>query len=303
MTGNDWIGYAGKTAVPQVHVCAADFRAGCAQQGAAWRQLGPTKLPNLDGLTWRRHDGREDAIGHTVTLSLIRMLFQTLGMASLIATLSAPVPAQAPPSGYYNQKARRHFVSISYDWQYTQAFGFGSHPLEDLLGQPVNEVHLETFHYRTQDGQTLVTVLEFSHPGQGIGLTVYPFGSSEGATLAVRGSIEQLPTIHLAFTGPAPAPTYAVTNGKAYDLGVGVDVADRSPGWGLGSHAFIMGGIGRARTDQGDGSRYFGEGGGGITIGPIGVDVSVKVAMNRFSVPVSHRFATMPISVRGTLTF
>jgi hypothetical protein len=29
----------------------------------------------------------------------------------------------------------------------------------------------------------------------------------------------------------------------------------------------------------------------------------VKFAVNRFSKPVSHRFLTIPVSVRGTLTF
>ena len=46
-------------------------------------------------------------------------------------------------------------------------------------------------------------------------------------------------------------------------------MSDRSPGWGLGAHAFVIGGIGRSQTDQLDGSRYFGEGGGGVTLGPV----------------------------------
>ena len=80
-------------------------------------------------------------------------------------------------------------------------------------------------------------------------------------------------------------------------------MSDRSPGWGLGSHAFILGGFGRALTDQQNGQRYFAEGGGGVSTGPIGVDISVKVATNRFSVPVAHSFLTIPVSVRGTLSF
>jgi hypothetical protein len=229
------------------------------------------------------------------------MLFQTLSAAWLVAAMTTPAPVQR--TSYSPVKARKHFVSVSYDWQYTHPLSFAKHPLEDLLGQRVNEVHLETFQYRTADGQTLVNVLEFRHPGNGVGVTVYPFGASDGPTLALRGSIEQLPDVRLAFTGPAPAPVHALTNGRAIDAGIGVDMSDRAPGWGLGSHAFVFGGVGRVHTDQTDGSRYFVEGGGGLTSGPIGVDLSVKFAVNRFTAPVPHRFYTIPVSVRGTLSF
>jgi hypothetical protein len=82
-----------------------------------------------------------------------------------------------------------------------------------------------------------------------------------------------------------------------------VYLADRSPGWGLGSHAFLAGGIGRVRGDQRDGNRYFAEGGGGLSAGPIGVELSVKFAWNRFTEPVEHQFMTVPIALRGTVTF
>jgi len=229
------------------------------------------------------------------------MLFQTASVASLAVALLSP-PVQH--STYNGQKARKHFVTITYDWQYTHPLSFNHHPLEDLLGQPVREVHLETFDYRTEDGSTTVDVQEFSHRNNAIGATIYPFGSSEGTTLAIRGSIEGLPDIRMTFSGPAaPVSSYVLTNGRAYDIGAGLEVSDRSPGWGLGSHAFLLGGVGRARTDQQDGTRYFAEGGGGVTTGPLGVDISVKIATNRFSVPVSHSFLTIPVSVRGTLSF
>jgi len=103
---------------------------------------------------------------------------------------------------------------------------------------------------------------------------------------------------------PKPSDIIAVRKARLLvEIGVGLEVSDRSPGWGLGSHAFLLGGVGRARTDQQDGSRYFAEGGGGVTTGPLGVDISVKVATNRFSIPASHSFLTIPVSVRGTLSF
>ena len=233
------------------------------------------------------------------------MRFQSAVWAALAAAAAAlvtAVPAAAQGS-YHANRARRHFVSVSYDWLYVQPYSFNRHPLGDLLGQPVSEVHLQSFQYQTEDGLTRVTVNDFEHRQQGFGVTLYPFGSSEGPTLAIRGSVEQMPTIRASFDGPAPVATYELTNGRAMDLAVGVDVADRSPGWGLGSHAFVLGGIGRAHTDQLNGARYFAEGGGGIAAGPIGVDIAFKFVVNRFDSPVAHQLFTLPISVRGTLTF
>jgi hypothetical protein len=229
------------------------------------------------------------------------MLIQTVSAVWLVASL---VAGEKPAAQSYKvAKARRHFISVSVEKQFIQPYSFGKHPLSDLLGQPVDEVHLESFQYRTRDQQTLVNVLEYGKRATAIGATVYPFGSSVGATLAIRGSIDSLPTIRLAFSGPAPAPTYTLTNGRATDIGVGIDMSDRSAGWGLGAHAFIIGGIGHVTSDEMDGKRYFGEGGGGVMSGPFGVDLSVKFTVNRFDTPVTHTIYMIPVSVRGTLTF
>jgi hypothetical protein len=233
------------------------------------------------------------------------MRFQTAALAPFIgamAILVTTMPASAQGSSHA-RKARPHFISVDYDWLYVQPYSFDKHPLADLLGQPVSEVHLQSYQYETRDGLTRVTVDDFTKRAQGFGVTIYPFGSSEGPTLAVRGSVEHMPEIRAAFDGPAPAPRYALTNGRATDIAVGVDVADRSPGWGLGSHAFVLGGVGRARTDQMNGTRYFAEGGGGIAAGPIGVDIAFKFVVNKFDAPVTHQIFNLPISVRGTLTF
>lgn len=229
------------------------------------------------------------------------MLIQTLAALWVAGAIAAPVPQAAQP--YQAKKARRHFVSITIDTQYVQPYSFAKHPLEELLGQPVSEVHLQPFQYQTRDQLTQVYVREYGKRASGIGATIYPFGSSDGATLAVRGSIESFPDIRVDFTGPAPAASYVLTGGRATDIGAGLEMSDRSAGWGMGAHAFLIGGIGRAHTDQMDGSRYFGEGGGGIMFGPFGIDLSVKYAVNRFDVPVPHEVHMLPICVRGTLTF
>jgi hypothetical protein len=229
------------------------------------------------------------------------MLIQTIAALAVAGAIAAPAAAQS--QAYQAKKARRHFISVTYDWQFVQPYSFAKHPLEELLGQQVNEVHLQDYQYETQDKLTKVRVLEYGKRANGIGATVYPFGSSDGATLAIRGSIESVPDIRVSFAGPAPSPIYLLTGGRATDIGAGLEMSDRSPGWGIGGHAFLIGGIGRVHTDQRDGRRYFGEGGGGIMFGPIGVDVSVKYVVNRFDVPVSHNVHMIPICVRGTLTF
>lgn len=226
------------------------------------------------------------------------MLFQTASALWIAAALAAP-----SPQTYHAAKARRHFVSIDYGWQYIQPSAFADHPLAELLGQPVDEVHLQTYQYRTHDQQTLIDVLQYDHQGGEIGATVYPFGSSSGATLALRASLERMPTIRVAFSGPAPFETYELTGGRALDAGIGVDVSDRSAGWGIGSHAFALIGLGKAHTDQMDGKRYFAEGGGGVTSGPFGVDISFKYVVTQFQTPVKHSLNMIPISVRATLSF
>jgi hypothetical protein len=229
------------------------------------------------------------------------MLIQTASALWLVAALSAPNTAQA--QSYTPTKARKHFVSVSYETQFVQPNGFAAHPLSELLGQRVDEVHLQDFQYQTRDQTIQARVLEYEKRTGAVGVTVYPFGSSSGPTLAIRGSIESLPDIRVSFAGPAPAPLYELTNGRALDLGVGIDMSDRAPGFGLGAHAFVIGGIGKAQTDQLDGRRYFIEGGGGVTSGPFGVDVSFKYVVNQFNTPVTHSVHMIPICVRGSVSF
>ncbi len=229
------------------------------------------------------------------------MLIQTASALCLAASLASPAATQA--RSYHPQKARRHFITVYAERQFVQGTGFEKHPLEELLGQEVNEVHLESFQYRTKDNQTLITVDEFGRRATAVGATVYPLGSSEGPTLAIRGSLETIPAVRVSFSGPAPLQTYQLTGGRALDVGAGIDMADRSPGWGLGTHAYVIGGVGRALTDQTTGRRYFIEGGGGVIFGALGFDVAFKYVSNSFTAPVDHSVRAIPVSVRLTLGF
>ena len=217
----------------------------------------------------------------------------------LMLVFAAPAGAQT----YSAPKPRKQFVTVSVDWMNTEPLHFSDHPLEDLVGRPVASTQNEEFEYRTRDEQIQIDVLEFRKKNRGVSAAVYPFGLSSGTTLGIRGSIEQMPTIRIAFDGPEAPADYALTGATAYDIGAGLYVADRAAGWGLGSHAFVMGGIGRISADEQDGSRTFAEGGGGLNVGPIGVELAVKFAWNRLSDPVKHTFMTVPITFRATLSF
>lgn len=218
-----------------------------------------------------------------------------------IALLAVASPATA--QNYEPRKARRHFISVSTDWLYTQPLHFAEHPLGDLLGKEVASAQREQYEYRTRDGATSIDVVEFGRRQRGGSVSLYPLGMNNGPALMIRGSLEPLPRITLAFDGPAPVNPYELTGARALDGAVGVIVADRSRGWGLGSHAFFVGGAGRITSDLGDGRRVFAEGGGGLGMGPIGVELAVKFAWNTLDEPVEHTFLTVPVTVRGTLTF
>ena len=219
---------------------------------------------------------------------------------SLAVTTFFPLAAEAQP--YVAAPARRQFITISYNWLYTLPLHFAEHPLEDLVGTDVGAAD-PPYDYQTSDRSTLIRVLEFKRPGQGVGVTVYPLGLRVGPTLGLRGYIENVPDIRVVFEGPGPLDSYTLTNALAYDVGAGLYVADRAPGWGLGGYAFIVGGVGKITSDLGNGTRYFGEGGGGVQSGPIGFEISAKFAWNYLSEPVEHRFFTVPINMRATVSF
>jgi hypothetical protein len=213
-----------------------------------------------------------------------------------VLTCAAPAAAQ-------QAKPRRQFITISLDNFVTEPLHFGTWPVQDLVGREVGEAQGESYDYRSRDGLTTVDVLEFKKRGRGYGVTVYPFGMSVGPTLGVRWSREDLPVIRMSMTGPSNVADYALTGAYAIDIGAALVVADRSAGWGLGSHAFVGGGAGRIRSSLADGNRLFAEGGGGLSVGPFAVELAVKFALNRFDTPVQHQFLTVPVALRSSVSF
>jgi hypothetical protein len=228
---------------------------------------------------------------------------RTLLSLTLLGSLFAPSLAIAQTAQAYKPpQAHRQFVTVSYNWLYTYPLHFSTYPLEDLVGADVTQSD-PPYDYVTRDGATRIDVLEFKRRAKGLGATVYPLGMNVGPTLGVRGSIEGLPEIRLAFDGPGPLDSYNFTNAVAYDIGAGVFVADRAPGFGLGSYAFVVGGVGKITSDFMGGKRYFAEGGGGLQSGPFGFELSVKFGWNMLEEPVPHKFLTVPINLRATVSF
>ncbi|MBI1873601.1 MAG: hypothetical protein HYZ58_11895 [Acidobacteria bacterium] len=226
---------------------------------------------------------------------MIRTTAVLIGLATLVPRLDAFAQASQP---------HRQFVTISIDRPHTFPLHFKDHPLEDLTARALNEVQGGgDVDYRSDDGRTTVDVLEFGRRGRGGGIMVYPFGSRNGLALAVRASYETLPVIRLAIMDGGATTSYNLRDGRAYDLGAGFIVSDRPPAWGLGTHSFALAGVGRVRGERGDGDRVFGEAGGGVSVGPVGVQFSVKVAYNKLSDPRAHAFFTVPLTLRGTLSF
>lgn len=225
-------------------------------------------------------------------------------LLAVILSMSLAPPALAQRVKL-DPEPRRQFVTITLDFQYQQPLKFKKYPLEQLAGAPLGKVQdpADPVDYRSRDGALSVDVLEYSRRTKGLGITVYPFGARNGAALAIRLNRETLPIIRFDIIGPGRVERYALTDGLATDLGIGVMVNDRSSGWGLGAHSFITGGYGRLTGERGDGRRYFAEGGGGVNVGPVGVDVAIKFAYNRLDDPRPHTFFTVPISIRGTLSF
>ncbi|CAN5726485.1 hypothetical protein BH18ACI5_BH18ACI5_18220 [soil metagenome] len=224
---------------------------------------------------------------------------QSLLLALALLVLGTPAAAQSYPE----QKPRRQVITISYDWMNTEPLHFADHPVEDLVGRPIASAQNETYEYRTRDEQIQIDVVRFKKRNRGVSGTVYPFGFTTGTSLGLRASIEQLPDIELTFAGSGAPPAYSLTGARAYDAGLGLFIADRSSGWGLGSQAFIVGGVGRISSGLGDGSRLFAEGGGGLLVGRFGLQLAVKFAWNKLNDPVTHRFLTVPVTVRGTVSF
>ena len=186
-------------------------------------------------------------------------------------------------------------MTVTLDWLNTQPLHFVEHPLEDLLGTAVAAAQFQNYDYETRDGLTRIDVIEFKRRGRGAGITVYPARHQRRHHARhPRPASRDLPTIRVEFDGPGSLDSYQLLDAHAYDVGVGLFVADRSAGWGLGSRAFVIGGAGRIRSNLGDGTRVFAEGGGGLSSGPFGVELSVKFAWNRLDEPVPHKLSHHP---------
>lgn len=225
-----------------------------------------------------------------------------LGAAFLAASVA---DASAQSFRQFKPKSRKQYFAVSADWLNMMPLHLKEAPFEQLVGKELGTSQRKDWDYesRGDGGLTQVDVLEYQRRSRGFGLAVYPFGSSAGPTLMLKGAVENLPAFRARFDGPSMVSSYELVDARAYDLGAGVIFADRSPGWGLGSHAYVLGGVGRLNSSHGQGSRVFGEGGGGLSLGPVGVEIAMKFAYNKLKSPVDHGFYSVPVTFRATIGF
>lgn len=223
--------------------------------------------------------------------------------AALLASSASDAAAQS--FRQFKPKARKQWFAVSTDWLNMMPLHLKEAPFEQLAGRELGTSQRKDWDYesRGDGGLTQVDVLEYQRRSRGFGVAVYPFGSSVGPSLMLKGSMENLPSFRARFDGPSNVDSYELVNARAWDLGAGVIVADRAPGWGLGSHAFVLVGVGRLESSYGDGKRMFAEGGGGLSVGPVGVELAMKFAYNKLANPIDHSFYTVPVTLRATFGF
>src|SRR5688572_27338424 len=145
--------------------------------------------------------------------------------AAFLAASSADVAAQS--FRQFKPKARKQWFAVSTDWSNMMPLHLKESPFEQLAGRELGTSQRKDWDYesRGDGGLTQVDVLEYQRRARGFGLAVYPFGSSSGPSLMLKGSLENLPTFRARFDGPSNVNSYELVDAKAYDLGAGVIVA------------------------------------------------------------------------------
>ncbi len=222
-------------------------------------------------------------------LVLVAIVFSVF---SSYASAQADKPKEKP-------KNHTNFFTIYVEKMNTSPMSFRKYPLQELTGTELDDF------YRSPDGSISVTNAKFQKENKGAGIMLYPLGAKgKGETLLLSASYQTLPAITFTINSPAGQENYALLNGHTYNLGLGVLSEDRHNGWwALGAHSYLIGGMGKIVEPRGEGKCYFVEGGGGLTVGVIGVDVFLKVGKNYLEKPRPHSFFTAPIGLRATLTF
>ena len=227
VAGNDGIGHAGQASVPEMHVGAAHLGARGAKQRGAGRKIGTSELPDLNGPPRGGHHGGEDAIGSRSYVTLESALTHQLSPAAPARNCRAGAGAarlrrrlrRGSPSRRRrtpSQKPRRHFITISYDWLYTQPLHFAEHPLEDLVGTEVAAAQFKTFDYRTRDGadpHRRARVHAATAGPQPHGVSVRPERRGDARAARQRRGAAGHPASPSPGTG-AP-PSYALTGARA----------------------------------------------------------------------------------------
>jgi hypothetical protein len=198
---------------------------------------------------------------------------------------------------------RKQWVTFTLDWAYSRPVHFMERPLEELTGVELGETRQPGPEYRSANGLTTVDIFELERPIHGWSVAGYPLGAGNGPSLMLRYSYETLPVTRFEISNPGGSELYLLRDGSSKDFSIGVIISDRQRGWGLGAHSFFLAGFGKLDGERGPGDRYLVEAGAGVNVGPMGFQFALKLAYNKLDDPRAHTFITVPLSLRGTLSF
>lgn len=227
---------------------------------------------------------------------MIKTLF--LALAILFASNIAYSQSIEP------KEPKKQRITIYYDLATTGPTKFENSPLEQLAGTELLFNYENFSGYHSADGSIKISGVSFPRKHRGMGFMIYPLGLGNNTTLTLKGGYESLPNIKFKINSPNGVYNYALTDGDAYDLGVGAISDSGSPGWfGFGANAYIIVGAGWLDSSLGPGHRLFAEFGGGLGTTILKVGFFAKLNRNQLNSPIPHHFYTIPIGVRTTISF
>ncbi|MDO8496230.1 MAG: hypothetical protein Q7S43_02135 [bacterium] len=202
------------------------------------------------------------------------------------------------------KEAEKQLITIYYDLATTWPMKFKDSPLEQLAGTELTFDYENFSSYHSTNGSIQISGVSFQRKHRGVGFMIYPLGLGNNTTLTLKGGHESLPNIRFKINSPNGVYNYTLTDGDAYDLGIGAISDSGSSGWlGFGANAYIIVGTGWLDSSLGPGHRYFAEFGGGLGTNLLKIGFFAKLNRNQLNSPVPHHFYTIPIGVRTMISF
>ena len=328
---DDRVRHAGKPAVPEMHVGAAHLRARRAQQRGAGRQIGTrrTRGPRQAAAgpaSRRRGCGRsrctlplKDDAGPAAVARAPRRNRSSAYHPGLfdhahhraVAVIAPLWPCWRSPSRRLRADLSRQKAAPSVHHRQLRLALHAAASFRASIRSRISSARrspaAQFEAYRLPDPRRRdprSTCSSSSGAGTGAGVTLYPFGLSVGPTLGAARQLEDLPDIRIAFAGAGAPPAYELTGAPRVRRSArrSSSPIDRPAGASAATRSSAAASDG-SRATRATATASSPKGGGGLSSGPFGVELAVKFAWNHLTEPVDHHFITVPVTLRGTLTF